>query len=500
MGLITKEVEVGLGGSNKKWFENKHYNIPKNNKMKIPKDVKILVKVEDLQDNSEVKIDIECDNCGKEIKNITWQSYKKCVKEDGKYYCKKCANKLFASENARKTRLKNGKSFEQWCIENNRQDILDRWDYDLNYCKPNEISYTSLGINKNGFYFKCPNKIHSSEIFNICSLIRSKQNEVKCKKCNSFGFIYPYLIEYLKYKNDKEISYGSGKIITTICPNCKYEKNLPIRNLWSKGFSCPKCGDKIPYPEKYMYNLLEQLNIDFISQLTKSKYKWCEDYKYDFYIPLITSIIETHGMQHYKESTGNWKNEGIDKLQENDKLKKQLAIKNGIKEDNYIVIDCRYSNLEFIKNNILNSKLNELFDLSNIDWNKCHEFACSSRIKESCVLWNKGIRSTREIGKIMKLYYTTIIKYLKYGAELGWCDYNPEEQKKLHLENKQIPIICINTKEIYNSIADACRKYNLHDSNIIICCKDKRKSAGKHPETGEPLKWMYYNKYIEEKK
>ena len=23
-------------------------------------------------------------------------------------------------------------SFYDWCIENNRQDLLDRWDYDLN--------------------------------------------------------------------------------------------------------------------------------------------------------------------------------------------------------------------------------------------------------------------------------------------------------------------------------------------------------------------------------
>ena len=42
------------------------------------------------------------------------------------------------------------KSFKQWCTENNRQDVLDRWDYDLNYCKPCDIGYAT----NHKYYFK----------------------------------------------------------------------------------------------------------------------------------------------------------------------------------------------------------------------------------------------------------------------------------------------------------------------------------------------------------
>ena len=35
--------------------------------------------------------------------------------------------------------MKNSKSFEKWCLDNNRQDILDRWDYELNYLKPYDV-------------------------------------------------------------------------------------------------------------------------------------------------------------------------------------------------------------------------------------------------------------------------------------------------------------------------------------------------------------------------
>lgn len=44
-----------------------------------------------------------------------------------------------------------------------------------------------------------------------------------------------------------------------------------------------------------------------------------------------------------------------------DEDKEFIAKQNGILE--YIVIDCRYSNYEWIKNSILASKLNQIFNL-----------------------------------------------------------------------------------------------------------------------------------------
>ena len=35
-------------------------------------------------------------------------------------------------------------------------------------------------------------------------------------------------------------------------------------------------------------------------------------------------------------------------------------------------------------------------------------------------------------------------------------------------------------------------KYNIHQSHICHCCKNQRKSAGKHPITGEKLKWAHH--------
>ena len=220
----------------------------------------------------------------------------------------------------------------------------------------------------------------------------------------------------------------------------------------------------------------------------------CSNYKYDFYIPSINCIIETHGKQHYEESTGSWHNLKV--VQKNDKHKEILAKNNNI--INYIIIDCRESNLDWIRNSIMNSDLPKLlnFKEDDINWLECHEFACNSLIKIACDYWNNEYKNTNDIGKIMKLNRNTITKYLKQGAKLGWCDYDPKKEIKYNLNmihnNKYKQVICISTGEIFNSQKDVKDKYNII---VSACCRGKTKSAGKHPETGEPLKWMYYNDY-----
>lgn len=52
---------------------------------------------------------------------------------------------------------------------------------------------------------------------------------------------------------------------------------------------------------------------------------------------------------------------------------------------------------------------------------------------------------------------------------------------------------CINTGEIFGCLKDAAQWAGLKShSAISMCINKKRKSAGKHPETREPLMWEYY--------
>ena len=218
----------------------------------------------------------------------------------------------------------------------------------------------------------------------------------------------------------------------TLCPYCGEKKLKECSRLDINNYPC-KCGDSISYPEKFMMNILTQLNIDYIYQLNKSLKKWCKDFKYDFYFKLDNKeyIIETHGKQHYQDKTTFKKT--LKETQQNDVNKYELAISNGIKPENYIVIDFKYSTLEWGKEHILNSRLNEIFNLNSIDWLQCEEYALKNIVKEVCDYWHEHYEINKEninfndLEKVFKLSSVTLRNYVKKGTRLNWCNYNKQE-------------------------------------------------------------------------
>ena len=175
MGLISKTVIMKWNPRNKKYYEELGYVFT------TYRD-KFEVKVEDLAKGSMYRVQCICDNCGEMLPPWTYQSYNRSVKENGKTYCNKCAKKIYGVNNIKKTRLKNSKSFYDWCIENNRQDILDKWDYELNGCSPKDVCYGS----GDKYYFKClKHSNHKSELKKIDIIVSGKDGVVNCKQCNS---------------------------------------------------------------------------------------------------------------------------------------------------------------------------------------------------------------------------------------------------------------------------------------------------------------------------
>ena len=196
------------------------------------------------------------------------------------------------------------------------------------------------------------------------------------------------------------------------------------------------------------------------------------------------------------------------KEKENDKVKEDLATNNNI--SNYIIIDCRYSDMEWIKKSIMKrtqDNLNKLclaellnFDESDIDWIKCHQAGCKNIVKEVCNLWNEDIKNVTEISTKLKISKDTTRVYLKQGTELGWCDYDPKEELRKSANLARLinnrKIICLTTGEVFYNIVSATILYKLNKSGIVNCCKTHYAFSGKHPITNEPLEWQYYDEYI----
>lgn len=267
------------------------------------------------------------------------------------------------------------------------------------------------------------------------------------KGINDLATTNPEMVKYFVNKDDTySYTKASNKKVLMKCPYCKFEKMYKINVLYSAGFSCPKCSvkDGISFPEKFMTNILEQLKEQgqlnyYEHQYTKVNAKWCGKYKYDFYFELNDKkyIIETHGGQHYVDK---WFS--VEEVQRNDEEKRQLALSNNI--DNYIVIDCSRNYLHFIKNNILNSELNNLFDLSRINWCLCTINSQNNMIKEVCDYWhlhndiNGENLSTSDLAKVFNLARSTIKNHLKKGTEISLCNYDPkEEYNKKYNKNKK---------------------------------------------------------------
>ena len=291
----------------------------------------------------------------------------------------------------------------------------------------------------------------------------------------------------------KKYTHGSNKKIGVICEKCGNKKNISISDMFiDKSISCT-CGDGLSYPEKFMISVLNQLNIDFTPQLNKTTFKWCDKYRYDFYLPRYNAIIETHGMQHYKEKCPNSKFTSLKEQESIDKFKETLALCNGINK--YIIIDCRYSELEWIKTNIQNSELVNILDLSNIDWLRCEKSALPNLIKEVCDYWNnkeewENTRTIAENNPWGIKCKTTISNYLKKGAKLGWTNYNPKEEylkgvKMLNKTGKEVQISKDGVLlDVFKSCAELARQSEerfgilMTTSGISKSCKENKKYKG----------------------
>ena len=290
------------------------------------------------------------------------------------------------------------------------------------------------------------------------------------------------VLKYIVKDSDKEnYSKSSKEIIECKCVDCNTIKYYRMCDLWHNGFSCPRCGDGFSYPAKFMYSFLDQLNVYFDREFHPT---WAFGRRYDFYFKLNHKeyVVEMDGAWHFNDNLMS--GQTAEETKKIDEEKNKYAADNDV---HMIRIDSYESTLEYIKNNIYLSDLNELVDLSAIDWFKCREYTATSMLKYACKLWNEN-NTVMQISKITKCNIDTIRKYLLRGKELNLCNYSPTNSR---------PVICLNTKEIFDNGRVAGKKFGIYVGTINANCKGRANSAGKNPDTGENLKWMFYDEYLE---
>lgn len=354
------------------------------------------------------------------------------------------------------------------------KEFLKIWDYEKNDILPTEIFAHS---NKK-VWWKC--KLCHSWQSAISSVTREDVDKV-CPYCNGhkvlIGFndlwtTRPDVARLLSNHDDGyKVTEHSNKKLLFECDKCYAKVKRQVNHISQQGFHCDSCSDGISFGEKIITSLLKQLDIDFIHE---ALFKWSDRKRYDFYIESISMIIEAHGIQHYEESRTFRRS--LQEEQENDLYKYNMAMINGIK--NYIVIDCRYSDFDYIRKSILDSDLNGILDLRNIDWNECNNATLSSNLITACDMYNDGI-NIDIIASNLNMHTSSIRSYLKRGTKLGICFYDPEEAHRQSIRNfvdsRKRKVRCRNDMKTFDSIKEASLFYDISESGISGVLSGKRR-------------------------
>lgn len=240
----------------------------------------------------------------------------------------------------------------------------------------------------------------------------------------------PWMIPFFSGGEEEAVNYtaNSAKKIYPVCPICgkqsdKLSRIINLKN--NKSFKCKYCSSGISFPERFFIAFLKQIGCEYVFQAYEKDVGFkCDKKIYDFYIPDYSCIVETNGSQHY---SGYWMNPYICDIKQNDITKKNFAINGGIK--NYIELNCSKTSLSWLKYEILNSKLCDIFDLNNreIDWIECIESATNNLTKEICIDYENNYLDINELIEKYHIGSHGIINALKRGNEIGWCNYIPNQ-------------------------------------------------------------------------
>ena len=210
-------------------------------------------------------------------------------------------------------------SFEEYCKNNNLEDLLSLWDNELNDEIPSKVA---AHCSRRKFWFKCPNGIHESHLISLNSLCRSlniaKKMDV-CPACRSIGqfIIDNYGKEYLDtiWSNKNKLSYydiSRGSTKKKIWLKCLNDNTHPDYDImpgnFAKTHNCPYCAGKrvcfsnslgFKYPQvlKKWSDKNTHSPFDYTPSSKQKVWLKCENHKHDDYQQTICNASGLYSFQ-----------------------------------------------------------------------------------------------------------------------------------------------------------------------------------------------------------
>lgn len=110
------------------------------------------------------------------------------------------------------------------------------------------------------------------------------------------------------------------------------------------------------------------------------------------------------------------------------------------------------------------------------------------------ILSDEGRESLRRANTGKVLTEETKNKISKALSGITRSDDTRQKMSDNHANKR--PVFCPELNEAFETLTAVYKKYGIHHANIEKCIKGERKSAGKHPITGEKLTWVELKKII----
>lgn len=295
----------------------------------------------------------------------------------------------------------------------------------------------------------------------------------------------------------KYVSQSNKPIIVT-CPDCGNKKEVKINNIYNrKSISCVCSSTGFSYPEKFMTSILKQLDIEYKTQYSPD---YLDGRRSDFYIMSKNIVIEMDGELGHEGGTMHKKsNKYLSECIEVDRWKDEQHKLHGIET---VRINSFKSEMEYIRDNILNSKLSEIFNFDNVSFEEADLFACGENlVKMICEEWNNRseLDTSTTIAKKNNISKYTLLRYIKIGVFYGWCEYNIQEEYKRR--NKKVGMTNGKPIKAYKDGIEICEVYSASELNRrsveILGIETTASGITKSAKSGKPYKGFTF-KYTEQ--
>lgn len=370
---------------------------------------------------------------------------------------------------------------------------------DLNFLFPNEYNVLGEYISskdpiriqhkKCGYIWSPPatSMLKKNRDTSICPCCSKR---VVVKGINDLWTTHPEIAKLLYNPEDGYLySYGSREYVNWKCPCChKITKLRSIAQISNSGFVCENCNLTMSLPNRVMYNLLNELGIPFNNEV---RFDWCVfEYNgintygiYDFCFEYnnVNYIIEMDGAFHYGKI--DISKTPYEEIHFRDLMKDKLAIENGFK---IIRINCNVVSIQALKNNIISSDFGCIFDLKNINWNKCFYSYYNEEIDNIANMYNSGY-TISDICNSLNMNYYSITKRLEIAQLIGLCNYAKNSNAK--------KIVWHEGNIIFQSETQAAKYFGIHHSSIDNSCRFNRTIKSRN--NNQSYTFSFLNDYIE---